>query len=79
MTEAPAVLRLLLLERNLISRDLLPRDEHSSAPGSAMAFGESETVSVMVNEEDHVRLQAMAAGPRPRPRLGARRDPGSLP
>lgn len=62
MTEAPAVLRLLLLERNLISRDLLPRDEHSSAPGRAMAFGESETVSVMVNEEDHVRLQAMAAG-----------------
>lgn len=62
MTDAPAVLRLLLLERNLISRDLLPRDEHSSAPGRAMAFGESETVSVMVNEEDHVRLQAMAAG-----------------
>ncbi|MEC8494171.1 MAG: ATP--guanido phosphotransferase, partial [Planctomycetota bacterium] len=62
MSEAPPVLRLLLLERNLISRDLLPRDENSTAPGRAVAFGESETVSVMVNEEDHVRLQAMAAG-----------------
>ncbi|MEL6905834.1 MAG: ATP--guanido phosphotransferase [Planctomycetota bacterium] len=62
MEEAPPVLRLLLLERNLISRDLLPRDAGSTAPGRAVAFGESETVSVMVNEEDHVRLQAMAAG-----------------
>ena len=62
MSEAPPVLRLLLLERNLISRDLLPRDENSTAPGRAVAFGESETVSVMVNEEDHVRLQAMSAG-----------------
>lgn len=62
MGEAPPVLRLLLLERNLVSRDLLPRDAHSTAPGRAVAFGESETVSVMINEEDHVRLQAMAAG-----------------
>lgn len=62
MTEAAPVLRLLLLERNLISRDLLPRDARSSAPGRAVAFGRTETVSVMVNEEDHVRLQSMAAG-----------------
>ena len=62
MTDASPVLRLLLLERNLISRDLLPRDAQSTVPGRAVAFGESETVSVMVNEEDHVRLQAMASG-----------------
>ena len=62
MGEAPPVLRLLLLERNLVSRDLLPRDAQSTTPGRAVAFGDSETVSVMVNEEDHVRLQAMAAG-----------------
>jgi len=62
MSDASPVLRLLLLERNLISRDLLPRDARSTVPGRAVAFGETETVSVMVNEEDHVRLQAMAAG-----------------
>lgn len=62
MGEASPVLRLLLLERNLISRDLLPRDADSTAPGRAVAFGESETVSVMVNEEDHLRIQAMASG-----------------
>lgn len=62
MTEASPVLRLLLLERNLISRDLLPRDAQTTAPGRAVAFGATETVSVMINEEDHVRLQAMAAG-----------------
>ncbi|MEM9800839.1 MAG: ATP--guanido phosphotransferase [Planctomycetota bacterium] len=60
--DATPVLRLLLLERNLISRDLLPQDAQSTAPGRAVAFGETETVSVMINEEDHVRLQALAAG-----------------
>lgn len=63
MAEANPVLRLLLRERNLISRDLCPAQEKTGqAPGRAVAFGESETVSVMVNEEDHLRLQAMAAG-----------------
>ena len=59
MTEAPAVLGLLLLERNLISRDLLPT-RRARGPGRAMAFGESETVSVMVNEEDHLRSRPAA-------------------
>lgn len=63
MPEASPVLRLVLRERNLISRDLAPTDAKTPvAPGRAVAFGESETVSVMVNEEDHLRLQAMAAG-----------------
>ncbi len=63
MGEADPVLRLLLRERNLISRDLMPSGEgRALVPGRAVAFGESETVSVMVNEEDHLRLQAMAAG-----------------
>ncbi|MDA1263567.1 MAG: protein arginine kinase [Planctomycetota bacterium] len=61
MAEGGPVLRQLLLERNLISRDLCG-EEGKQLPGRAVAFGESETVSVMVNEEDHVRLQAMAAG-----------------
>ncbi|TDJ76353.1 MAG: ATP--guanido phosphotransferase [Planctomycetota bacterium] len=63
MSEAGPVLRMLLRERNLISRDLAPMNGgKEGAPGRAVAFGESETVSVMVNEEDHLRLQAMAAG-----------------
>lgn len=61
MSEADAVLRQLLLERNLITRDLSP-EQAAQPPGRAVAFGETETVSVMVNEEDHLRLQAMAAG-----------------
>lgn len=63
MAAANPVLRLLLLERNLISRDLVPSDDGSRViAGRGVAFGRTETVSVMVNEEDHLRLQGMAAG-----------------
>jgi protein arginine kinase len=63
MKEAPPLLRLMLRERHLISRDLAPsEDGQAAAPGRAVAFGASETVAVMVNEEDHIRVQAMAAG-----------------
>jgi len=60
--EANPVLRQLLHERNLISRDLVPGEDGTAPPGRAVAFGETESVSVMVNEEDHLRLQAMSAG-----------------
>jgi protein arginine kinase len=61
--EAPMVLRLLLRERYLVSRDLAPTDPRLSArPGRAVAFGASETLSVMINEEDHLRLQSLASG-----------------
>ena len=57
------ILRLVLRERHLISRDLAPVEENAKVPrGRAVAFGDSETVSAMVNEEDHLRLQAMAPG-----------------
>ena len=63
MNDAPLVLRLLLRERHLISRDLAPSDDvRTPLPGRAVAFGRDETVSVMVVEEDHLRLQAMSAG-----------------
>jgi len=63
MSEAPPLLRIMLRERHLISRDLAPSEDGQGAqPGRAVAFGASETLSVMVNEEDHVRLQAIAAG-----------------
>jgi protein arginine kinase len=60
--EAGPVLRLLLLERNLASSELTGGEAGATRPGQALAFGETETVSVMVNEEDHLRLQALAAG-----------------
>jgi len=63
MEEAPPVLRLMLRERHLISRDLAPgEDGQVTAPGRAVAFGASESLAVMVNEEDHLRLQALAPG-----------------
>jgi protein arginine kinase len=49
--------RQLLVERQLISREL------ASAEGPrGVALGPQETVSLMVNEEDHVRLQVMRSG-----------------
>lgn len=63
MKEAAPLLRLMLRERHLVSRDLAPSEDGSHAlPGRAVAFGADETVSVMVNEEDHLRIQALAGG-----------------
>lgn len=56
MTVSP-VDRQFLVERHLISR------EHAEGKGDrGVAFGKDEIVSVMVNEEDHLRMQAMRSG-----------------
>lgn len=63
MEETSLVLRLLLRERHLISRDLTPGEESTQVPaGRAVAFGRSEGISVMVNEEDHLRIQSIRSG-----------------
>src|SRR5262249_43706560 len=63
IAEASPLVRVLLRERHLVSRDMVPNDDGARAPaGRGVAFGASETVAVMVNEEDHLRLQAMASG-----------------
>jgi protein arginine kinase len=49
--------RTLLHERHLISTEL----EKGKGP-RAVAFGSDERVSVMVNEEDHLRIQAIRSG-----------------
>jgi protein arginine kinase len=49
--------RALLHERHLISAEL----ERGKGP-RAVAFGSDERVSVMVNEEDHLRIQAIRTG-----------------
>ena len=46
-----------LLERHLISREHIVRPEFKS-----VIVGEKEIASIMVNEEDHLRLQVMQSG-----------------
>lgn len=63
LPEAPQLVRLLLRERHLVSRELAPVDDDRRIPaGRAVVFGQSETTSAMVNEEDHLRLQGIAGG-----------------
>ncbi|MBI2439914.1 MAG: protein arginine kinase [Lentisphaerae bacterium] len=47
----------ILVERHLISRDLAEK-----GPGSALVLKADETVALMINEEDHIRMQAMSPG-----------------
>src|SRR5207248_1982802 len=49
--------RQFLVERQLISRELATADGPRG-----VALGPQETVSLMVNEEDHLRLQVMRSG-----------------
>ncbi len=46
-----------LVERHLISKDLA-----NSTGARGVAFAERESVSVMVNEEDHIRMQVLKSG-----------------
>ncbi|MDR2429913.1 MAG: protein arginine kinase [Puniceicoccales bacterium] len=48
--------RTLLVERHLISKEL------ASAKTGAVAISHDQTCSVMVNEEDHLRIQVMRGG-----------------
>src|SRR5439155_6805761 len=57
LEDAPEVDRQLLVERHLISKP------HASAEGArGVAIGQNETVSIMVNEEDHLRIQVLRSG-----------------
>lgn len=57
MADVAAMDRDFLRERHLISQDLARK-----AKGSGVVVREDESLSVMVNEEDHMRLQAMRPG-----------------
>ena len=46
-----------MVERHLISKELI-----SNASKSATILNENENVSIMINEEDHIRLQVMMPG-----------------
>jgi protein arginine kinase len=57
LESAPEVDRQLLVERHLISK------QHAASEGArGVAVGESETLSIMVNEEDHLRIQVLRSG-----------------
>lgn len=57
LDQAPEIDRQLLVERHLISK------QHAAGEGArGVAIGENETVSIMVNEEDHLRLQVLRSG-----------------
>lgn len=49
--------RMILMERHLISPEMFKNE----GPGG-VAFNESGSVSIMVNEEDHLRIQVMIPG-----------------
>jgi protein arginine kinase len=54
--------RQILLERRLISRELLGDRDRGPAKGSAVLLSSRDPLSVMVNEEDHLRLQSLVSG-----------------
>ncbi len=53
--------RQLLHERHLVSKELAGLDQQHPLRGGAAAFL-GETVGLLVNEEDHLRLQALRSG-----------------
>ncbi len=57
MSEIDDVDKQFLLERHLISRELMVRPESKTA-----VVGDKEIISVMINEEDHLRVQVMQSG-----------------
>src|SRR5205814_7023090 len=57
LENAPEMDRQLLVERHLISKP------HAAAEGArGVAIGENETISIMINEEDHLRIQVLRSG-----------------
>ncbi len=52
----------ILLERRLVSRDLLGGDQGAPPRGAAVVLSGRDPMSVMVNEEDHLRLQSLLSG-----------------
>jgi protein arginine kinase len=61
LEELAPVDRQLLHERHLVSKDLAGLDpQHPVRAGAAVFLGES--VGLLVNEEDHLRLQALQSG-----------------
>ena len=57
MSELSEVEKDILKERQLISRELAEK-----GPGSGVVVAQGEQIAVMINEEDHLRMQALSPG-----------------
>ena len=57
LNELSSIQKQVLVERHLISREQAARGE-----GSATVVNRNQTLSVMINEEDHLRLQSIRSG-----------------
>ena len=60
MDAIPDTLRAAMIERHLVSPDFISEQE-----GRAVYLSDDNTVSIMVNEEDHIRLQVILDDFRP--------------
>jgi len=54
--------RQMLLERRMASRELIGGPKNGPASSTAVVLARSEPLSIMVNEEDHLRLQGLRSG-----------------
>ncbi|GAE47604.1 ATP:guanido phosphotransferase YacI [Mesobacillus boroniphilus JCM 21738] len=57
MDEIPSLQKRVLVEKHLISPNLAENSVHG-----AVLLSENEEVSIMINEEDHVRIQCLFPG-----------------
>ena len=62
LTDLGARSRRLLLERRIVSRDLLGDNGKAPPRGTAVVLSSRAPLSIMVNEEDHLRLQSLVSG-----------------
>ena len=62
MRDLDAGTRRLLLERHLVSRDLIGAGRKEAPVAAALAMSGGRPTGVMVNEEDHLRLQTLRNG-----------------
>jgi protein arginine kinase len=62
LAELSPLSRRVLLERHLISRELSGEKTEAPSRGAALLIGPRDTLGVMVNEEDHLRIQALVSG-----------------
>ena len=54
--------RRILLERRIVSRDILGDNGKVPPRGTAVVLSPQAPLSIMVNEEDHLRLQSLVSG-----------------